>query len=49
MYARTARGIGIYFEINVVYVYVGLRSDIYFGNCFRMMGVGWGLDTYLGN
>ena len=28
---------------------LGWRSDIYFGNCFRMMGVDWGLDMYLGN
>ena len=28
---------------------LGKRLDIYVGNCFRMMGVGWGLDTHLGN
>ena len=28
---------------------LGWRPDIYFGNCFRMMGVDWGLDMYLGN
>jgi hypothetical protein len=28
---------------------LGKRLDIYVGNCVRMMGVGWGLDTHLGN
>ena len=28
---------------------LGWRLDISVGNCFRMTGVGWGLDTCLGN
>ncbi len=40
-------GIEIDFQINVVYMCVlGWRSDICFENCFRMMGVGWGLDVF---
>jgi len=42
----------LYVEIHAVYARVcalGCRLDIYVGNCFRMMDVAWGLDTYLGN
>jgi len=40
----------MYVELHVVYVCVlGTRLDIYVGNCFRVIGVDWGLDTHLGN
>ena len=48
VHARTARGIEFYFGINVVCV-LGWRSDIYFGNCVRMMGVGQGFEICFGN
>ena len=45
-YARTARGIELYFE---KYVGLGWRLDICFGNRFRMMGVGQGFEMCFGN
>ena len=43
VYARTARGIGIYFEINVVYVYVGLEIGHIFWKLCSYDGCGPGI------
>ena len=48
VYARTARGIEIYFELNVVYVYVGLEFGHIFWKLCSCDGCGFGIGHAFG-